>query len=167
MPEKCGKKNRAGGPCAKPAGWGTDHPGVGPCKLHGGATPLKRGGVSKEGRVTTKYPERIAPKLGDLVEKHRANPEPLNLLGELAEARAVAEWYQQKHGDDLEPNTAAGLIEGITRIVKRIEDIGAQNAISRPDLMRIMQEMGRVVAHYVQDEDTRQKIQDAWLQIRA
>lgn len=32
-------KQRAGGLCQRPAGWGTDHPGTGRCKLHGGATP--------------------------------------------------------------------------------------------------------------------------------
>ncbi len=36
----CGARTRQGdhSPCARPAGWGTDHPGVGACKLHGGAT---------------------------------------------------------------------------------------------------------------------------------
>lgn len=168
MSEKCGKKNRAGGKCGKPAGWGTDHKGVGPCRLHGGATPLRNGGMSADGkRVTTKYPARIAPKIGELIEKHRANPEPLNLLDELAQARAVAEWYREKHAEDFDPTTAGALIEAISRIVKRIEDIGAQNAISRPELLRIMQEMGRVVARHVEDPETRAKIQDDWLRIRA
>ena len=35
----CGAKTRQGTPCELPAGWGTDHAGVGRCKLHGGATP--------------------------------------------------------------------------------------------------------------------------------
>lgn len=42
-PHKCGAKKRQGeGTCTRPAGWGTDHPGVGTCKLHGGATPNGR-----------------------------------------------------------------------------------------------------------------------------
>ncbi len=32
----CGAKTRAGTPCRRPAGWGTDHVGEGRCKLHGG-----------------------------------------------------------------------------------------------------------------------------------
>lgn len=37
---KCGAKKRQGeGVCARPAGWGTPHPGSGSCKLHGGNTP--------------------------------------------------------------------------------------------------------------------------------
>ena len=36
---KCGAKGRAGRPCAQRAGWGTPHPGIGACKLHGGSLP--------------------------------------------------------------------------------------------------------------------------------
>lgn len=32
----CGAKTRAGTPCRRPAGWGTNHVGEGRCKLHGG-----------------------------------------------------------------------------------------------------------------------------------
>lgn len=34
----CGGKTRAGGRCTRPSGWGTEHVGIGRCKLHGGAT---------------------------------------------------------------------------------------------------------------------------------
>lgn len=37
---KCGAtKKQTEGTCTRPAGWGTDHPGAGNCKLHGGRTP--------------------------------------------------------------------------------------------------------------------------------
>jgi hypothetical protein len=35
----CGAEKRNGKPCERPKGWGTSHPGVGRCKLHGGSTP--------------------------------------------------------------------------------------------------------------------------------
>jgi hypothetical protein len=41
----CGAKRRQGEEgqtCRRPAGWGTDHPGIGPCKLHGGSTPAHK-----------------------------------------------------------------------------------------------------------------------------
>lgn len=35
----CGGPKRQGeGTCTRPAGWGTPHPGIGRCKLHGGST---------------------------------------------------------------------------------------------------------------------------------
>lgn len=38
-PQLCGARKRQGeGTCAQAAGWGTSHPGTGPCKLHGGST---------------------------------------------------------------------------------------------------------------------------------
>lgn len=41
----CGSKTRQEGSnptCGRPAGWGTDHKGVGHCKLHGGNTPAQK-----------------------------------------------------------------------------------------------------------------------------
>lgn len=36
----CGaKKHQSEGTCRRPAGWGTSHPGIGACKLHGGSMP--------------------------------------------------------------------------------------------------------------------------------
>jgi len=36
---RCGGPKRQGeGTCTQAAGWGTDHPGIGRCKLHGGST---------------------------------------------------------------------------------------------------------------------------------
>jgi hypothetical protein len=37
--ERCGGRTRSGRPCKLPAGHGTDHPGIGRCDHHGGATP--------------------------------------------------------------------------------------------------------------------------------
>lgn len=35
-------RKHGAGPCTRPAGWGTDHAGVGQCKLHGGMMPNNR-----------------------------------------------------------------------------------------------------------------------------
>lgn len=37
--QHCGARTRLGHPCTRPAGWGTQHVGVGRCKMHGGASP--------------------------------------------------------------------------------------------------------------------------------
>ena len=44
----CGGKTRAGGRCARPKGWGTDHAGSGRCKFHGGSSPSGRKAAAKE-----------------------------------------------------------------------------------------------------------------------
>jgi hypothetical protein len=61
----------------------------------------------------------------------------------------------------------------VTKIIKRIEDIRAQNAISRNDFIRLMQEMARVVEAVVdrridgeQRQAVKDEIKDRWLEIR-
>lgn len=41
------RRKQEEGYCQLPSGWGTDHPGLGRCKLHGGATPYRFRGRSK------------------------------------------------------------------------------------------------------------------------
>jgi hypothetical protein len=64
----CGAKNRAGLPCKRPSGWGTDHAGFGHCKLHGGASPT--GGKHAE-RQRELWRDRLAdqidPAMGTLI----------------------------------------------------------------------------------------------------
>jgi hypothetical protein len=45
---KCGAKTRQGHPCRKSAGWGTENPGYGRCRLHGGATPNGRAHAARQ-----------------------------------------------------------------------------------------------------------------------
>jgi len=72
--ETCGAKTRAGTPCKKPAGWGTNHKGVGKCKLHGGATPIKHG-------LYSKYTNH---RLADMIDKLSNDDELLNLRKTIA-----------------------------------------------------------------------------------
>lgn len=72
---KCGAKKRQGdGCCKRPAGWGTEHPGTGRCKLHGGATVSHRDAASEEmmrrAVVTYGLPRDIAPGDALLEEVH-------------------------------------------------------------------------------------------------
>jgi hypothetical protein len=44
----CGAKKRNGGKCTLAPGWGTPHPGIGKCKLHGGSVPNHIKAAAKE-----------------------------------------------------------------------------------------------------------------------
>ena len=89
----CGGRLRRGeGTCRQPAGWGTDHVGVGYCKLHGGATRThsvwaKRRLVEQEAReLMEKYAPAAAP-----VE------DPLNeLLAVAGEIRAFKDFLGER-----------------------------------------------------------------------
>lgn len=44
----CGAKKRGGGLCNLASGWGTNHPGIGKCKMHGGSVPNHVKAAAKE-----------------------------------------------------------------------------------------------------------------------
>lgn len=138
-PTKCGKTAKGTGlPCERPAGWGTLTPGFGPCKLHGGRSLVKHGRYSKTKRKA----------LGKEAARLSADPDPLNLFQELAMARALFHDYLDRNAEQsIDVADAIEHVEAITRIVKRIEDIRAQDAISRPELIRVMTDMGRSTEH--------------------
>lgn len=75
----CAAHKRKGGICNRPAGWGTTHVGQGRCKLHGGNSSIKHGRYSVIRRES----------LRDLANHYENDPEPLNLLPDLAQCRAL------------------------------------------------------------------------------
>ena len=84
------------------------------------------------------------------------------------------ELNQRRPGSDLDLGVvsvadvadAHRILAEITRMVKRIEDVKAGSAISRADFYRVMTLMGRAVDLAVEDPATREKIHDAWMEIR-
>lgn len=76
----CGAKTRAGTPCKRPAGWGTNHVGSGRCKLHGGrstgAPPEKmknNQNAKKHGFFSRYIPKETLEIMGMLDEKTPAD----------------------------------------------------------------------------------------------
>jgi hypothetical protein len=125
--------------------------------------------------------------------QHQSDPDPLNLLPELAAARALFEDFLSRytairdallawHADRIAGKTdrprpprlldlahARVLLLDISKIVERIERIRAADAISRADLYRLMQEMARAVETFNSEPDPDRrlrKIQEYWLSIR-
>ena len=63
---KCNGKGRTGRLCGRPAGWGTNHAGIGRCKLHGGSTPTHVQAAQRE------LVKREAESLGLSIEQDPA-----------------------------------------------------------------------------------------------
>jgi hypothetical protein len=146
--------------CRAKAGQGTTHPGVGRCKFHGG---LQDG----DGRLTNGARSVVKKStLRALVEQEKGRTDPLDLTEELAILRALRQQLLAGDDDD-QVNTAAAqqLLDGAGRMVERIERIRSQNAISRPELNRIMQEMWRAVDGFVTDDEVKGKIRENWMRI--
>jgi hypothetical protein len=59
----CGAKRRTGGKCNMAAGWGTNHPGIGKCKLHGGSMPNHvKAAATQEYRTLLGKPIEVTPE---------------------------------------------------------------------------------------------------------
>lgn len=89
--DRCAARTRSGGTCGRPAGWGTSHPGVGRCKLHGGSTPSHQIGAHLA--VVEREAGELLARLG--------KPEPLGhpveeLLARGAECRARQQVLRQR-----------------------------------------------------------------------
>lgn len=72
--------------CSRPAGWGTDHLGIGRCKLHGGNVPNHRQAAQTE--LAKRGVEAFGLPLN--IEPHEA------LLQELHRTAGIVEFYQQQ-----------------------------------------------------------------------
>lgn len=65
-------KSKAGEPCARPAGWGTDHPGTGRCKFHGGRStgpPPGTQNALKHGAYADLILEHLTPEERSIFEQ--------------------------------------------------------------------------------------------------
>lgn len=233
---RCGAKTRKNAPCAKLAGERTAHPGEGRCYLHGGTKigdpRLKSGRYSKIKRR----------RIRQLIEQHEADPDPLNVLPEIAALRALFQDFVERHdeiteallawhasfqltrrpipeelvisfervvdeweialregheptdaqktdlaqarkylevlrrGDDaVKPRTVLDLSDAyrilgeIGRMVERVEKARSANAISRPEMNRVIHEMGRIVDTVLPQDEAhdamRKQIREGWLAI--
>lgn len=179
----CGAKTRAGTPCQRPAGWGTDHAGEERCKLHGGATPIRSGRYSKVNRE----------RLGGLIAEYEADPDPLNVLPELGAARALFVdfierydewrealllWHASFNTDErsggagnpkpakprqvLDVGDAYRLLSTVAKIAQAEKRLQLDGAVSRKDLLRILSEVRRVTEAEVKDPVQLNRILDGW-----
>lgn len=170
----CGATTRDGGQCQRVAGWGTDHKGQGKCKQHGGATPIKHG----------RYSDIERDRISDLLQKFEEDDDPLDILSEIAAARALLQdfierydqyltaliaWYEdndQKPKNILDISEAIRFLEKVTKMAHRERRLQQDNAVSREDLKRVLVEMARTVETEVQDKDTVRRIKDQWSNIQ-
>jgi hypothetical protein len=229
-PQCTAKSKSTGKQCCNPAVTGFKV-----CRVHGAGGKKKPGGrPATHGR----YSRLKREHLRSLIEEYEQDPDPLNILPELAAARALFQdftdrydeftealvaWHQSyqagsrpidkykveafievvdqyeeliRSEDDLterqqktlsiarefvkaarqeagtkpiqilDISDAYRIVSEITKIVERIEKIRSQNAVSRPDLVRVMTEMARTVETFVSDKTTLEKIKTGWLSVK-
>jgi len=98
---RCSAKTRTGEPCKKARGWGTDHPGYGRCRLHGGSSPSGR----KSARRTMAVEAVVSYGLSREVDPHSA------LLEELHRTAGHVAWLGDRVAE-LQESEMAGPVGG-------------------------------------------------------
>lgn len=99
---KCGSRGRSGRPCGRYAGWGTPHPGIGACKLHGGCTPSHVNAANRVKAelavITLGLPIDVEPQTALLEEVHRTAGHVAYLAEKIAEFDDDDQLLQTNHG---------------------------------------------------------------------
>lgn len=141
--------------CRSRAGSGTEHPGIGRCRQHDG------GGDARTTHGLRRYLPLRNTRLGPLVERYQEDPDALNVGAELAVARALLHNWTEKakaNPDAVDLNAASKLIDTISKLVYRMEQIRQHGTISLERVRLLMHAIDRVLEVEVPDVDQRQRI---------
>jgi len=177
--------------CRNRAGARTGHLGIGRCWKHGGTLT----NVERTHGWSSKYVNKRIQDLKDEYEKNpdplNIFPELalarallhdfLDRYGRMRDA--LLAWHEARmNGSDAEAPDGKSVpmaptkildiadahrqIEGITRIVERIEKMRNADAISKAELLNVLRGMARIVEMHISDEVILEKIKVGWSNIR-
>jgi hypothetical protein len=152
--DACGAKTRSGGHCAKPAGWGTKHQGIGRCRLHGGNSPTHNRSAERAQAAaavaTYGLPREVDPHTALLEELHRTAGIVAWLsaqVGELAENEVhgpVGDGEHPRH----EPSVWIRLHQEerghLARVAKTCVDVGIEER-----RVRLAESQGELLAQVI------------------
>lgn len=160
MTLKCGAKTRSGGKCGQPAGWGTHHVGEGKCKLHGGSS---HGRPIITGRYSVSHRQSLAEKVRDFIE----DPEPANLMSELALMRALLQDYLDRFPDGINLTVKSighvySMVDDISKLVERINRILTQTALTMAEVQYLQARLADLVVKYISDDEQRSAFWDEY-----
>lgn len=125
-PDTCGRTKRdgSGDSCKRPAGWGTDHPGEGACKLHGGNAGAPEGNNNAETHALHadpyNYYASLDPEQKELIQKTataiedriRENTGKVDTLDKKLAKRIAIEFHIVSKATDYVMN-----VSGLTQII--------------------------------------------------
>lgn len=149
----CGGKTRSGTSCRRPAGWGTDHPGEGKCKLHGGSAT---GRPIIHGRYSVKHRAALAEKVAQFLD----DPAPGDLSHELALTRALLQDYLDRFGDGQplpyeDMSRILDIVESVGRMVERISRILNSTALTQVEVQYLQARLADLIVKYIDDPNKR------------
>lgn len=149
-----GGKTRAGNPCKNPAGFKTDHPSEFKCFVHGGCSkgrPIIHGRYAK---VTSK-------QLHEKIKKHLEDPEPMNLLPELALLRSLLDNFieqVEETGKPVEDSVLLSIVDKIRKTTDTIHKIQSRSLLTVAEQTYVIVTLADILKDTVQDESVLREI---------
>lgn len=148
----CGARARTAGgrPCRRPAGWGTDHPGSGRCKFHGGLSTGPKNGPGL-------YRTKLTPELQAIYDKFLTDPNLKRLDEEVALVKSL---IVQAMENKYQPGEITELVERLSRVVKRKVEIeeGLKLHVHVDQINFVVNQVVQVIERHVSDPALRAAI---------
>lgn len=128
----------------------------GRCMMHGG----KAGRPPTHGRYSVGHRASLA----SAVESFRADPEPGNLLDELALMRALTQDVIERFPDGIPlpmdaVQTISGFLSETSRLVERIAKIEAQRTLAAGDVDYLLGAVADILNRFVPEDDRQRAIE--------
>jgi len=167
------KRGDPPGWCHRPSGWGTDHAGIGKCKLHGGATRnhIASARQEKARRAVATYglPHEVDPATALLEEVHRT-------AGHIAWLREKVAALDETDLVGAEPSPWLHMYQDerrhLARVARSAIDAGCNERLVRlaeqqglmlaQVIRRIAAELLNATADLLDDAATMERIRQAW-----
>lgn len=134
--------------CRNKAGLRTEHNGTGRCKFHdgGGDTKVVHG-------MRRRYENVASARIRDLVKQHEDQPDPLNILPEIALVRGLLQDFIERAETDteLDVTNAVEFAERLSRMAERVVTMQSRNAITYDQLRRFLFATERVIEGEIRD----------------
>jgi hypothetical protein len=149
----CGSPRKKGRPaCTQRAGWGTTHPGLGRCKLHGGLQ-------EDDGRVKHGL---YSPVMQALLKKREGQwdesaARAIDLSEEISTLRLLASDLGSKK--KLNRDAFLTIIDRITRAVSAQQQMVKQGLVSLETVNRYLEAIGLVIARHVKERNVLERIE--------
>lgn len=124
----CGHTTRSGNPCELPAGWGTDHPGVGRCKFGLGSTDRHRTSAARQ--LADRQARAMLEKLGEPAPMVNPVARLQSLAGEADQWLTVCREQVSKLDaftieTQMQGEQLKAIVRAYTEAIERVHRIGA------------------------------------------
>lgn len=172
----CGAKAKSTGkPCKRGAGWGTDHPGTGRCKLHGGRSrkgaehgSFKHGQDSKYFDASEivgfdEWEATVGPQLQ--LERHLLGMIYILQQWVVKQDPVIVNTSDGPRELPLDPRTIASAIGAVSqahdRLVKQRQGETIHVRLAQPEVERAFGAVAEAIVEHVEDPALAQRLGDA------